>query len=154
MPFLPVYSDYYLLYRSYLQPYLWQLTHKPKGKSLPYRGFRFGQVVGPIKRLSTLEESNTVLVIDHDSPEKTKFGVDLRYSPSDLVITYGESTVVLTALTNLTAFHPKGGPNGNQVMDKPGNVVEDTRDAAKAAPYSRGTRTQYHDMNTPHATSP
>ena len=130
MPFLPVYSDYYLLYRSYLQPYLWQLTHKPKGKSLPYRGFRFGQVVGPIKRLSTLEESNTVLVIDHDSPEKTKFGVDLRYSPSDLVITYGESTVVLTALTNLTAFHPKGGPNGNQVMDKPGNVVEDTWDAA------------------------
>lgn len=148
IPFLPVYSDYYLLCGSHLRPYLWQLTHKPKGKSLPYRGCRFGQVVGPIKRLSALQGNDTTLIIDHDSPEKTKFSVDLRYSPTDLVMTYGDNSVVLTTLTNLTAFHPKSGLKGNQVMDKPSGVTEEAWDTAKAAPYSRGTRTQYHDKKT------
>lgn len=64
---------------------------------------------------------------------------------------YGENTVVLTTLTNLTAFHPKSGAKSNQVMDKPDNVAEESSDAAKSAPYTRGTRTQYHDKNTPHA---
>lgn len=36
-------------------------------------------------------------------------------------------------------------------MDKPVNVAEESWDAAKSAPYTRGTRTQYHDKNTPHA---
>lgn len=94
LPYIAVYSDYYILAGSRLRKSIWLMTKKPSHDNLTHDGFHFGEIIANPAKLNTLD-AKRALQIDCDTYDWSNFAKkpSLRGAINRLIMTYYNSAL-------------------------------------------------------------
>ncbi|KAJ5392786.1 hypothetical protein N7465_011760 [Penicillium sp. CMV-2018d] len=140
LPFLPVFSDYYLLAGAGLRHYLWTMDKKHKHKALTSTRMHFGEAVA-----SPADIGENALEMEHDEQDRQRFPAapTLRCSPTNLVLLFGKDKFTLGSLPYIVGFHPNSGTKALKTVAQPDSISDDIWRKMELAPYARVSKIVY-----------
>ncbi|CAI7565293.1 unnamed protein product [Penicillium viridicatum] len=140
LPFLPVFSDYYLLAGAGLRHYLWTMDKKHGHKALTSTGMHFGEVVA-----SPADIGENALEMEYDEQDWQRFPVapTLRCSPTNLVLLFRKDKFTLGSLPYIVGFHPNSGTKALKTVAQPDSISDDMWRKMESAPYARVSKIVY-----------
>lgn len=140
LPFVPIFSGYYVLVGAKFRHYLWIADKKQRNRDMSpdMKGLRFGQIVLPPDCVG-----DDTLQMEYDEKDWQRFPATLsvRCSSTDNVLLYHKDVIHLTPLPHIIGFHPHSGHKAAYIMDQPVDVADTLWRQMLDTPYSHAKKT-------------